>query len=81
MVEKALKKDISDSELSAYSTTRGLYVRCNYNDTLKLFPVISKHNPQAKLMILLENLSFEDAIHLLEIGYKIYKMLQIGIFF
>lgn len=72
-------KKINDSGMSAYSTTRGYHIISSYNDVNHLFPVISRFNPRAKLLIQITENNFEDAETLLKVGFEEHKMLNVAV--
>lgn len=75
-----LGEKVDDSGLSAYSTTRGFFIKSpRLTDALFLLPAISKFNPRAKLLINVERGTFENARELLQTGYTKHKMLDVAV--
>lgn len=74
-----LGEKIHDSGLSAYSTTRGFFIKSGFKDIVSLLPMIAEFNPRGKLLFSLDFGSFEEAKELLELSYHIYEMLDVAV--
>lgn len=69
---------IDTSSVSSYPTTRGYFVRSNFDGIVKeLYGKISNYNPRTKLMVNVVNGDMEEARQVLKIGFERFKMLDL----
>lgn len=70
---------ISNNGLSSYSTTRGFYLKLKLVQALLLLPVIADFNPRARLLIDLQDGTFESARMLLRAGFTDFNILDVSV--